>query len=117
MNVKTENLTTESKKALIIIEINDLERLDTSSAPELRTTILNKINQKPNVLIDMTGIKYIDSSGLAVFISVNKTMMENKGTLKLSGMSPSVMSMFELTRLHRVFNIFPDKETAISSFD
>jgi anti-sigma B factor antagonist len=112
MNVKTEN-----QENMVIIEIMDLERLNTTSSAELRTTLLEEINKKNNVIIDMAGIKYIDSAGLSVFISIQKMMNENKGTLKLSGMSPTVMSMFELTRLHRVFDIFPDKAAAISAMD
>jgi anti-sigma B factor antagonist len=66
-----------------------------------------------NILIDLKNLRFIDSSGLGALVSGFKHATANHGTLKLSSLQPQVKSMFELTRLHRVFEIFPTAADAL----
>ena len=54
---------------------------------------------------DLSGMTFLDSSGLGVLISLHKTMRSRSGTLRLYQPAPSVQQVLELTRLHRVFEI------------
>jgi len=71
---------------------------------------------KINLVIDLQGVKFVDSSGLGAMVSGFKNASSRNGSLKLSGLQLQVKSMFELTRLHRVFEIFPDVDEALASF-
>ena len=106
------------KDDVTILSISSLERLDASTSAQLRATLLESMGESAlKVVISLAGIRHIDSSGLSVFISLNKVLRKREGDLKLCTLTPTVRSMFELTRLHRVFDLLADEEHAIASFE
>ena len=68
------------------------------------------------MVIDLKDVLFIDSSGLGVLVSGYKNASTKHGTLKLSSLQSQVKSMFELTRLHRVFDIFTTVDDALQSY-
>ncbi len=92
-------------------------RTDTINAlvtDEIRDQI-SKIFEVPNskVIIDLGGVKYIDSTGFAIFLSIKKTARNNYGTLKLVNPASSVMEVFRTLHLNTVFDIYEDLEECI----
>ena len=61
--------------------------------------------QQNEVSVDLSKTRFIDSSGLGVLLSLNKTLRAQGGVLKLLNPSSAVAQLIELTRLHRVFEI------------
>jgi len=61
--------------------------------------------QQSEACIDLSNTRFIDSSGLGVLLSLNKTLRAQGGVLKLLSPSSAVAQLIELTRLHRVFDI------------
>jgi anti-sigma B factor antagonist len=111
MNLQIE----EHDKAMLLIVLE--ERLDAHNSGELKTQMLKLFEEgKLNLVIDLQRVKFIDSSGLGAMVSGFKNASSRNGTLKLSGLQLQVKSMFELTRLHRVFEIFPSVEEALASY-
>lgn len=109
-------LTLEEKGAVVLIRILD-ERMDAHNSSDLKERMLQLFDdEKCHIVIDLTQVRFVDSSGLGALVSGFKNASARNGNLKLSGLQPQVKSMFELTRLHRVFEIFPDVEDALSSF-
>ena len=101
------NLEISELKKLVIITIKE-ERLDAHNANDLKTELLALFEQgKKSILINLQDVRFIDSSGLGALVSGFKNAITNQGSLKLAGLQPQVKSMFELTRLHRVFDIYP----------
>jgi anti-sigma B factor antagonist len=101
------NLAISEQKKLVVIAIRE-ERLDAHNAGDLKAELLALFEQgKKNILIDLQDVRFIDSSGLGALVSGFKNAITNQGSLKLSSLQPQVKSMFELTRLHRVFDIYP----------
>lgn len=91
------------------------ERLDAHNSGDLRDRILKLLeNGDQNLVVDLSEVRFIDSSGLGALLSGYKNATLRSGTFVLSGLQPRVQSMFELTRLHRVFEIFPTIEAALS---
>lgn len=91
------------------------ERLDAHNSGDLRDRILKLLeNGHQNLVVDLSEVRFIDSSGLGALLSGYKNATLRSGTFVLSGLQPRVQSMFELTRLHRVFEIFPNIEAALS---
>ena len=93
------------------------ERLDAHNSDELKAE-LNRLfdSGMKDLLIDLKEVRFIDSSGLGVLVSGFKNASARQGSLKLSGLQSQVKSMFELTRLHRVFDIFPTVDDALESY-
>lgn len=109
-------INVEEKESVVLIEVKE-ERLDAHNSGELKTKMLSLFEEgKTNIVIDLEGVRFVDSSGLGALVSGFKNASARNGNLKLCGLQAQVKSMFELTRLHRVFEIFPGQEEALSSF-
>lgn len=65
------------------------------------------------LLVDLSQVRFIDSSGLGALLSGYKNANLHQGTLALSGLQPRVKEMFELTRLNRVFEVYSSVDEAI----
>ena len=89
-------MTIEIKKnsAETIIEI--VGRLDTITAPALDKTINEDIGDTKNLVLDVKGMEYISSAGLRVLLSAQKKM-QKIGSMKVTGVCPEVMEVFEMT--------------------
>ncbi len=106
----------EEQGAVVLIEIKE-ERLDAHNSGELKAQMLHLFEEgKASIVIDLHEVRFVDSSGLGALVSGFKNASARNGNLKLSGLQPQVKSMFELTRLHRVFEIFPTSQEAVASF-
>lgn len=109
------NITTEKIKNTMVIYLNE-ERLDAHNSTELKAEILRFFEDgNLSLLIDLKNVRFIDSSGLGALVSGFKNATSRHGILKLSSLQPQVKSMFELTRLHRVFEIFPTAADALEN--
>ena len=110
------NINIDEQGTTVLIEVKE-ERLDAHNSSELKNQMLTLFDEgKNNLVIDLQDVRFVDSSGLGSLVSGFKNASARNGTLKLSGLQPQVKSMFELTRLHRVFEIFPGAEEALASF-
>jgi anti-sigma B factor antagonist len=110
------NLQIEERGRVVLLVVQE-ERLDAHNSGELKAQMVRLFEEgKINLVIDLQGVKFVDSSGLGAMVSGFKNASSRNGSLKLSGLQLQVKSMFELTRLHRVFEIFPDVDEALASF-
>lgn len=104
------------KDDVLLMEIQE-ERLDAHNSGELKNRMLSLFEEgKVNIVINLGEVRFIDSSGLGALVSGYKNASARNGNLKLCSLQPQVKSMFELTRLHRVFEIFPTTDEAMGSF-
>lgn len=111
MDIKME--LTEGIAVLFIRE----DRLDANNSEELKTELRRLFESgTKDLVIDLKEVLFIDSSGLGVMVSGYKNASILHGSLKLSNLQSQVKSMFELTRLHRVFDIFPTVDDALQSY-
>ena len=109
-------LKIQENGAVRVIYVKD-ERLDAHNSDELKAE-LNRLYESgmKDLLIDLKEVRFIDSSGLGVLVSGFKNASARQGSLKLCGLQSQVKSMFELTRLHRVFDIFQTVDDALESY-
>ncbi len=109
-------LKVEEKDEVVIIQVKE-ERLDAHNSGELKSQMLSLFEEgKNHIVIDLQDVRFVDSSGLGALVSGFKNASARNGNLKLCGLQPQVKSMFELTRLHRVFEIFSGIEESLASF-
>jgi anti-sigma B factor antagonist len=110
------NLSIEQKGGAVLLSVHE-ERLDAHNSGELKAQMLKLFEEgKINLIVDLQAVRFVDSSGLGALVSGFKNASSRNGSLKLSGLQLQVKSMFELTRLHRVFEIFVDVDEALASF-
>ncbi len=80
--------------------------VDLYTSPQLRTAILKAVPAAGNgVAVDLSGVGYIDSSGVATLVEGLRSAREHGKTFTLVAPSQSVMQVLELTRLDQVFEI------------
>jgi anti-sigma B factor antagonist len=85
-------------------------------ADALRTTILSSIEQgNDKVLIDMSEITWVNSTGLGILITSHLAARAKGGSLKLVGVSKRIESILAVTRLSTVFEIYSTEEEARKS--
>lgn len=107
-------LSTETRNGRTVIFLGE-ERLDAHNSGELRDRILAILEMsEPHLVVDLSAVSFIDSSGLGALLSGYKNATLRSGSFMLAGLQPRVRSMFELTRLHKVFEIFPTTNEALS---
>ncbi|MEQ1861746.1 MAG: STAS domain-containing protein [Chthoniobacteraceae bacterium] len=68
--------------------------------------------KEAKVVVDLSGVSYLDSSGLAVFIEAMQRVSSYGGVFALCGLRESVRHIFAIARLDQVFRIFPDQAAA-----
>jgi len=109
------NLKTEANGNWMIIFVRE-ERLDAHNSEELKAE-MNRLfaSGATELIVDLKDVRFIDSSGLGVLVSGFKNASTRQGSLRLAGLQTQVKSMFELTRLHRVFDIFLTVDEALDS--
>lgn len=90
--------------------------IDLHVAPQLSASLANLIASKPaNVVVDLSKVTYIDSSGLAALIEAMQNVARYGGKFALAGLQESVRPIFEIARLDQVFRIFPDTASALGT--
>lgn len=94
-------------------------KLNIEKTSEFRNEIYNALEAGlKNIVIDFSNCDFIDSAGLGVLVSSYKKAMEQEGNLKLATIDNlKVLKIFQLTRLDKVFDIYPTLEEAINSFE
>ena len=76
--------------------------------------LASKGNKK--LLLNLSDVSYIDSSGIGELVSGFTTVTNHGGVLKLLGLSKRVKDLLQITKLYTVFEVFDDEATAIRSF-
>ncbi len=91
--------------------------VDINTAPSIKKTFDKITREKSSkVAINFKDVSYVDSSGLATLVEILKNMRTYGGKLKLTNLSPKIKSLFEITKLDKLFDIVSQEEDAISSF-
>ena len=79
-------------------------RLDTSTAPELETTIDACISGVEELIIDFEGLEYVSSAGLRVILKAQK-LMNKQGSMKIVNVNDTIMEVFDITGFADVLTI------------
>jgi anti-sigma B factor antagonist len=90
--------------------------IDSHISPQIAVALRELINGKPKKLVvDLSEVSYIDSSGLAVLIEAMQKVEFYGGKLYLVGLQENLRAIFESTRLDQAFRIFPDVAAALAA--
>jgi anti-sigma B factor antagonist len=108
------NLNLEKVNGYSVLTILD-ERIDAHNSGELKEYLLQMIEDGENQIIQLRYVRFIDSSGLGALLSGNKHILTKSGRLILVNIQKQVLSMFELTRLNRVFEIYASLDEAFNN--
>ncbi len=89
--------------------------IDFHVSPKVREDVLAGLNEGQNLLVDLSGVSYIDSSGIASLVEGFQHAKGKSLSFALVGVRDGVMSVLKLTRLDKVFPMFDSTEAARSA--
>jgi anti-sigma B factor antagonist len=100
----------------VAVVLLPVEELDAGNVEEFKRDLSPVLEANAKVVFDLKRLRFLDSSGLGAFLSCLRKLNAKSGDLKVCGMSKQVRSVFELVRLHRIFDIFGTREEAVRAF-
>jgi anti-anti-sigma factor len=105
----------EAKDDVHVMEIEG--RIDANTASEIEQE-LNILKEQSafKIIVDFSGVNYISSGGLRVFLTALKWTRANNGDLKLVRLEKNVEKIFKLAGFTKIFNIMSDVESALNTF-
>jgi len=115
MDNLSPNLRVEYHGAVIVATLTDEKILDDTQIQGLEGSFLPLIEQAENIqlIVDFSTVKFLTSSVLGLLIRISKKIYEKGGRLRLCAIDPKIMEVFRITRLDKIFEIFPDLDDAL----
>jgi len=109
------NIKIDQKNNVWVCRMNG--EIDINTAPQIKKVFDKMLSEKrEKILINFEEVSYVDSSGLATLVEMLKNIRSYGGKLKLSSLSSKIRSLFEITKLEKLFDISNDEEEALRSF-
>lgn len=109
------DIAIERLQGVAVVEL-PYEEIDASNAADFKRELATVVEAEPRLVFDLSRLRFVDSSGLGAFLSCLRKIAEHGGELKLCGLSAAVRGVFELVRMHRIFDIQPTRDAAIRAF-
>ncbi len=101
---------------LTILDLDGEIRIGGGST-ELRSAIRKLVaDGKKKILLNLGGVRYIDSTGIGELIASYTTVQRDGGQLKLLNLTEKVQDLLVITKLLTVFDVYEDESEALSSF-
>lgn len=109
------SVTIRQQNNVSLVELSG--RLTSFELGALRDAIRGLVKQgNKNILLNLTKLEYLDSSGIGELVRNYLTVVKGGGTMKVVGLAPKVEEILKITQLYQVLQEFPDESTALESF-
>ena len=100
---------------VLVIALRE-DNLDASNVREFRDAMDALLAQRAKAVLDLDGVKFVDSSGLGALIACQRQLSARQGDLRLCALSQTVRALFDLMRMNRVFSLHASRAEAVASF-
>ncbi|HEY9577371.1 MAG TPA: anti-sigma factor antagonist [Pseudobacillus sp.] len=108
------NITIDVKETEQQTKVRIAGEIDAYTAPKFRETVFPYTEKEnSNIVIDLSEVSYMDSTGLGVFVGLFKSLNANGGTLQLVGLSERLRRLFDITGLADIMNINSEVEGGV----
>ena len=90
--------------------------IDIYTTPQFKEAVSAAIDEgKPAIIINMSKVAYMDSSGFGTLLSATKRLRPLNGALYLSGCNEAITRMLQITRLNTIFGVYPTEDDAVAA--
>jgi anti-sigma B factor antagonist len=91
--------------------------IDLANSPEIRKALLREVkeNRTPKVVMNLSKVRYIDSSGVASLVEGLKASRDAGSRFILYGLSPTAREVLQLSRLLKIFEVYDNEEQAMAA--
>src|SRR5216684_6819750 len=108
-------ISTRTIDGVLIVDCNGRLVFGEESA-NLRDTVKKLISENKNIVLNLSGVSYIDSGGLGTLVALYTSAQTNGGKIKLASLTPRVGDLLQVTKLVTIFEVYDNEEQAVQSF-
>lgn len=110
-------IKTEKINGILVIRFDSIDRFNALITEPVKED-LKSFYTHPGIkmALSLEGIRFIDSTGFGVFLSILKTANNNHGQFKICNIASEVMELFKLLQLHNVFELYENLDDCLKSF-
>ncbi len=102
---------------VLVVSLQD-DRLDAATAQPLKERLhQHALDGCTKLVLNLEQVQFMDSSGLTVIISTLKALSERGGQLVVAGVGNNLTSLFQLTRLDKVFQVYANAGQAVRALN
>jgi len=113
--MSTFEIRRRSKAEIIILDI--LGELDAHTAPKLEKELQKLIDSEyVKIVVNGSGLEYISSAGLGVFMAYIEDIRSQNGDIKISNLRPKVFNVFDLLGFPTLYDILDTEDQALARF-
>jgi anti-sigma B factor antagonist len=107
------DIVEEKQEGVVVLKVAE-DRIDAACAAAFRDAVAAVIARgEGRLVIDLAAVTFMDSTGLGALVATLKTA--GGGRIALCGVRDSVATLFKLTRMDKVFRIFPTRPAAAAA--
>lgn len=114
----SQRVTVSEHKDVKVVDFVENKILDEANIAEIgqQLTGLVEAKDRPKLLLDFSNVDHLSSAALGMLINVNNRVRQQGGQLRLAGIKPQIIEVFEITKLNKLFRILPTRADALASF-
>lgn len=101
-----------------IVEFVHSKILDEANIADIGTRVGELIDaqSRPRMLLDFRNVDHLSSAALGMLINANNRVREKNGELRLCDIKRQILEVFTITKLDKLFKIYPNRQAAMESF-
>jgi anti-sigma B factor antagonist len=108
-------LTVRTVDDIVVVDCSGRIVFGEESA-DLRDTVKMVITQSKRIVLNLSGVNYIDSGGLGTLVALYTTARNNGGSIKLANLTPRVGDLLQVTKLVTIFDVYDSEQKALDSY-
>lgn len=118
MSESVPRIFVEDDERAAVVTFSDTEILDSLLVQEIQDELLRLIDElgRNRLILDFSDVRMLSSSMLGVLIRVHHRIVAARGKLVLCRIADSILEVFRITNLDKVFEIVSNRETALRTF-
>lgn len=90
----------------------EVDKLDSMNYKDFKSEAKQIVAAGGKVVLDVSDLKFVDSSGLGAILSLLRHLREQEGDLAIAGPQPAIVILFELVHLERIVGVYETREEA-----
>ena len=116
---ETLDVEIKDEGSIAVVSFNAASLCDIAGIEKISRQIRQFVaDRRPErMVIDFTSVKFFTSQALGLLLDVWRKLQANGGQVVISGINPQLHRVFKITNLDKIFQFFPDSQSAIKSFD
>ena len=99
-----------------VLKVSLSGRLVASCSEEFKDAMFERLKESKQIVFNLQKMEHVDSSGLGALVSVLQWVNSNGGALKLCCLQPRPKIVFDITKVHRIFEIYSTEAEALAAF-